>query len=255
MTLPATIRVCLAAALLAAAGRADIIDRIAVSVGNRVITARDLDREIRVSAFLNGTKPDFSPAAKRATAGRLVDQKLIQNELEASRYPTPAASEVQPQLDAFSKKYFPGDDDYRRARGEAGITERDVVNELLWQRTLLLFIEVRFRPGVQVTDQEIQDYFEKVVAPAAKAAGQTPTLEQYRAQIEQKLSGERVDQELDRWLQGVHTRTEIVYHDEVFSSGGGFDPAALFPGGPRDSRRPPRTERAPVESRPAETCA
>ena len=204
-----------AAVLLALAGRADIIDRIAVSVGNRVITASELDRQIRVTAFLNGAKPDFSPAAKRAAADRMVEQRLIQNELESSRYPVPTVAEIAPQLTQFKQKYFHGDEEYGRALAEAGITEKDIEAELLWQRTLLLFIEVRFRPGVQVTDQDIQDYFDMVVAPAARAAGQTPALDQYHDQIEQKLTGDRVDQEIDRWLRNVRRRTQIVYHDEV----------------------------------------
>ena len=42
----------------------DTIDRIAVSVGNSVITTSDIERQIRVSAFLSGTKPDLSPASQ-----------------------------------------------------------------------------------------------------------------------------------------------------------------------------------------------
>lgn len=212
------IRFVLAAFLCCAYGRAEIIDRIAVSVGNRVITTSDLDREIRVTAFLNGVKPDFTAANKRATAERLVEQKLIRNELESSRYPTPTPAEVEPELEKFQKKYFKSDDEYRRMLTEYGITDADVRAELLWQRTLLLFIEVRFRPAVQVTDQEMEEYFEQNVAPAARAAhpGQAPSLEDYRNEIEQKLSGQRVDQEIDRWLQQVRRRTEIVFHPEAF---------------------------------------
>src|SRR5438477_7552515 len=69
---------------LAIAASATIIDRVSVSVGNRVITASELDRQIRVTAFQNGVKPDFSPAARRATADRMVEQKLIQRELSNS---------------------------------------------------------------------------------------------------------------------------------------------------------------------------
>lgn len=211
-------RLLLAAAILPLPVSADIIDRIAVSVGNRVITTSDLDREIRVTAFLNGTEPDFTPAAKRATAERMVEQKIVRNELETSRYPVPTASEVEPELEQFQKKYFQGDEDYRRALAGYGIAEEDVKAELLWQRTLLLFIEVRFRPGVQVTEQEMQDYFDKTVAPAARAAHptQTPSLEDYRGEMEQKLIGQRVDQDADRWLQQVRKSTEIVFHPEAF---------------------------------------
>src|ERR1017187_6822016 len=85
----------LAVALLAVTlpARAEIIDRIAVSVGNRVIAESDLHREIRVAAFLDGVQPDFSPAGRRATAERMVEQVLIRRELEISRYPIPSAAE------------------------------------------------------------------------------------------------------------------------------------------------------------------
>lgn len=203
--------------LLAAVAGAEIIDRVAVSVGNRVITTSDLDREIRVTAFLNGAKPDFTPQGKRATADRMVEQRMIRKELETSRYPTPSPNEVEPEFEEFRKKFYPDESAYRQALADYGITESDVKDELLWQRSLLLFIDIRFRPGVQVTDPDIQDYFEKMVAPAARAAhpGQPVTLDQYRDEIQEKLTGERVDQELDRWLQQVRRRTEIVYHPEA----------------------------------------
>jgi len=196
----------------------DIIDRIAVSVGNRVITTSDLDREIRVNAFLEGVKPDFTPAGKRATAERMVEQKLIRRELETSRYPVSEAAEVEPALEEFKKKQPGSEEDYQRTLASYGITDQDVKNELFWQRTLLAFIEVRFRPGIQVSDQEIRDYFDSVVAPAARSAhpGQPLALEDYRDQVEQTLAGKRVDQELDQWLKEARKRTEIVFHEEVF---------------------------------------
>ncbi len=207
-------------ALLAVAvlARGEIIDRIAVSVGNRVIAESDLDREIRVAAFLDGVKPDFSPAGKRATAERMVEQVLIRRELETSRYPVPSAAEVAPVLAAFQKERFPNDGEYQRALADYGIADQDVKDLLLWQRTLLLFIEVRFQSGVQVTGPDIQDYFDKVVKPAAEAAhpGQPIGLEDYRDRIEQTIAGQRADLEMNTWLKEARNRTEIVFHEEVF---------------------------------------
>ena len=40
----------------------------------------------------------------------------------------------------------------------------------MWQRTLLLFIQVRFETGVQLTAQEVEAYFTKTVKPAAEKA-------------------------------------------------------------------------------------
>lgn len=198
--------------------RGEIIDRIAVSVGNRVITVSDIEREIRVNSFLNGVKPDLSQANKRATAEKMVEQKLIQRELETSRYPLPEASEIEPALAEFKAAQFKDEAEYARSLAEYGITDQDVRNELLWQRTLLRFIGIRFRPGVQVSDQDIQKYFDETVAPAARAAhpGEPVTLQDYRSQIEAKLTGDQADQEMDRWLKEARKRNEIIYHEEAF---------------------------------------
>ena len=205
--------------LLVAAGlHGEIIDRIAVSVGNQAITTSDLDREIRVTAFLNRTTPDLSPANRRAAADRMVEQRLILRELESSRYPTPAPSEIDPILDKFVKENFSSAEDYRHALEAAGIADENLRDELLWQRRLLLFIDVRFRPAVQVSGQEIQDYFTRVVEPAAQAAhpGEPVTLGEYRAQIEEKLSGEAVDRQMSTWLDNARKRSEVVFHEEAF---------------------------------------
>jgi hypothetical protein len=210
---PLVLLLCLAFLL-----HAEIIDRIAVSVGNQAITSSDVDREIRVTAFLNRTEPDFSPAARRATADRLVEQRLILRELENSRYPVPAAQEIDPILDKFKKDNFSSDDEYRRTLEERGIAGQQVRDELLWQRRLLLFLDVRFRPSVQVSDQEIEDYFSKVVEPAARAAhpGEPVTLEEYRDRIQEKLTGDQVDKQMAAWLANARRRAEVVFHPEAF---------------------------------------
>ena len=202
---------------LALLARAEIIDRIAVSVGNSVVTASDLDREIRVTAFLDGAAPDFSPAAKRATVERLVEQQLIRRELETNRYPMPAEADVAAVVDRFVRDHFKDSADYLRALAAAGISAQEVSSEILWQRALLSFIDARFRLGVQVTDREIEDYFETVVKPAAEQAhpGVAVSLDDYRRGIEETLAAARVDRQLEEWLTEVRKRTGIEYHDEA----------------------------------------
>ena len=211
------ITVTLLAPFIVASAGGEILDRIAVSVGDRVIATSDLDREIRVTAFLNGVKPDFSAPNKHATADRMVEQMLVRRELETSRYPVPQPADIEPALAEFRKENYPDDSAYSQALAAYGVTGQDVKDLLLWQRTLLEFVDVRFRPGVQVSDRDIQDYFDKVVAPAARAAHPTQpvALEDFRGQIEQTLTGQRENREMDVWLQQARNRTLIVYHDEA----------------------------------------
>ena len=204
-------------AMMAMAARGEIIDRIAASVGNRVITASDLDRAIRVAAFQDGVQADFSPVRKRATADAMIEQKVIQTELSNSRYPVPDPAELAPAIEQFKKAHFKDDQTYRAALAEYAITEEDFKELLLWQRTLLLFIQVRFETGVQLGAQDVEEYFTKTVKPAAEAAnpGKPVSLEDYRDQIDRKLVGERANQQMDIWLRDVRKRTNVVLHEEV----------------------------------------
>jgi hypothetical protein len=198
--------------------RAEIIDRIAVSAGNSVITTSDVDREIRVTAFQSGQKPDFSPAHRREVAQRMVDQKLIRREMEMSNYPLPDPVEAEPLLGQLRMSLYPSDAEFQKELADYGITEQDVKDELLRQLTLLRFIEVRFRPAVHVSDQEIEEYFERQIEPSAenKNPGQPVALKDYRNLIEETLAEKRTDQEVEKWLADVRKRTEIVFHQEAF---------------------------------------
>jgi len=210
-----SIAICLAGALAAAAG-AEIIDRIAVSVGNRVITETDIDREIRITAFLNNEKPDFNPASKRKTAERMVDQTLVRNELEASRYPPPAAAELAAAFQE-EKARFGNDAAYRSALAAHGISEDDLKARLAWQLTFLRFIDVRFRPGIQISDADIRKYFDEHRAALEREhPGVTPSIDGYRSSIEQTLIGQATDRQVDQWLNEARRRTHIQYHDEAF---------------------------------------
>jgi hypothetical protein len=191
---------------------AEIIDRIAVSVGHQVITTSDLDREIRVNAFLQGVNPDFGPENKRKTAAQMVEQRLVRRELELVRYPTPEPSEAEPVLAKFRAEHYPHDDGYSRALAEYGVTEHELKDHILWQLTLLRFVEVRFRPAVQVSEEDIRNYFNEVIKPTVPSA----TLEDFYQQIEQTLINQRVDKEMDAWLEQSRSRSAIEYRPEVF---------------------------------------
>ncbi len=204
--------------LLMAASRAEIIDRIAVTVDNRVITASQITLEIRLTAFLDGNKLDFSLAARRNAANRLIEQMLIRREMEVGRYSAPSPGDVEPMLKAVQEQRFPHAGDYPQALAQYGITEEELKAHLLWQLTLLRFLDVRFRPGVEVTDAQIQSYYDKNRANLEAGAGgsRNPTLDDLRDQIRRILTEEGVDQQMDAWLAEARKRSRIEFHEEAF---------------------------------------
>jgi len=194
---------------------AEVIDRIAVTVGFDVITESEILRQIRLTAFQNGEKPDFSADSKRKAADKLVEQLLIRKEVEGNRYPQPPAGAVDAALKEF-KSHYPEAGGFERALSAYGLTEEELRQQLLWQGTLIPFIDARFKPGIQIPESEIQDYYEKHFGQWTKEAAKTATLEESLEEIENILTAQRADQALDRWLGQMRTQTRIKYREEVF---------------------------------------
>ena len=68
------------------------MDRVAASVGIKVITDSEIDLRIRLTAFQNDEKPELSVAARRIAVERLIDQKLVEREMDVGHYPRLARS-------------------------------------------------------------------------------------------------------------------------------------------------------------------
>ena len=126
---------------------------------------------------------------------------------------TEAEQAFREQVRAFLREKLPA---HIREKVLGGF-ELNREDHVLWQRTLLLFIQVRFETSIQLTAKEVEDYFTKPVKPEAEKAhpGQAVLLDDYREQIERKLTGERADQQMDIWLREVRRRTNVMVHDEV----------------------------------------
>jgi len=137
---------------------AEIVDRIAVVVGKQVVKDSDIDLDIRATAFLNGQQPDFSVASRKQAASRLIDQALIRDQIQAGEYPIAPLSEADGLIASFREDRYPSDAALARALKEYGITPDELRQRLLWQLTVLRFIDARFRPiaAASTTDQQEQ---------------------------------------------------------------------------------------------------
>lgn len=220
---------CIFSLVLPSALRSDIIDRIAITVGNQVITETQIDEEIRVTAFLNREKVDLSAAARKQAAGRLIEQALIRREMDLSRYPLPELSDAAETLKSIQAKY-PSETAFQNALEEYGITGDELTRRLWWQLTLLRFIDYRFRPGIQIPPADVQAYYrQQVLLWQQQGIKPVPTLQESRDRIEEILTQKRIDQALDQWLQDTEKQVTINYLDPNLEDPNLKDPALKAP--------------------------
>jgi hypothetical protein len=195
--------------------KAEIIDRIAISVGNQVITEGQVDEEIRLTAFLNHEKLDLSIAERKKAAVRLIEQALVKRDLDLSRYPVPTPADADASLHDVKVSYDP-ESRYQQMLQQYGISEEALKRRLLWQLTLLRFVDFRFRPGIQIPEADVKTYYDQELTKWNKQGIQPlPTLEDSRAKIEEILTQQRIDQALDTWMAETRKQVTINYLDEA----------------------------------------
>ena len=200
---------------------AELIDRVAVSVGTTVITESELIEHLRIRALLEGIPLQLDGDSKRDAADRLIQQALIRREIETTRYTIPEAAQAQPLLAAFKLSRFRDNaSEYEAALKAAQVTEAEVQASFLWQLTVLRFIEYRFRPGIQIAGEDIRDYYEKKFLPdwRSRSKEPAPSAESAASAVEEILLQERIDNQLDRWISLTRTQVSIRYREEVFAN-------------------------------------
>jgi parvulin-like peptidyl-prolyl isomerase len=194
-----------------------VIDRIAVIVDKHAIKTSDIDRDLRVTEFLNRQPLDLTVEMKRNAAERLIDQTVIREAMEKGGYAQSSVAEVDGMVKRILTERLGGS--VARLQEELaryGLTEAQFRLQLQWQLDVLKFIDERFKPGVLVTDDEVKTYYDQHVADLARQFPQLKTFEAMEPEIRASLEGERLNQNFDQWVAEARKRDRIVYWQEAF---------------------------------------
>jgi hypothetical protein len=148
---------CAIAVTAVAAAAAGVIDRVAVVVGNQVITESEVLLEVRLTHFLNGQPLELSAAQRKAAAERLVDQQLIRNEMQVGGYAMPVESQGDAVLRKFRTENYSSIPAFRAALEKYGLTEDEVKRHLLWQAAAMGFTDQRFHMAIGAPPSQSAD--------------------------------------------------------------------------------------------------
>jgi parvulin-like peptidyl-prolyl isomerase len=206
-----------AALTLMSASGAVVVDRMAVVVGKHVVKESDIERDLRVTAFLNREPLALDAGARKKAAERLIDQEIIRQEVATGRYKRATDDDALALLKQIREERFGGAEArLRSALTQYGLSEAQLREQLLWQLTVLRFIEQHFRPGVLVDDEEVRVYYDQHQSELRKQYPQDNRFEVLAPKIRSSLEGERMDKALEAWIVQARTRNRIDYREEAF---------------------------------------
>lgn len=188
------------------------VDQILTLVNDEIITRTDLLWSIAIDPKAPSPAGPVGSDLLRQKLDVMIDERLIAQ--EASRVPTTEITQ-----DEIEKKRtevirgFPSEAQFRERAGSVGLTPSKI-DDLIRQRILIdRFVDFRFRSFVLVTEQEIKRYYDEILVPQIRAAGQVaPPLEEpkVREGISANLKQEKINAEIDKWLTSARQRADVV---------------------------------------------
>jgi hypothetical protein len=185
-------------------------------VGKRVIKTSDIDVDLLLTAFLNREPVRTDPDNRRRSAERLIDQEIIRQEIISGGFRRPAEDQAAGLEGQLKRDRFGGSEARLRAElARYGLNENDLREQLLWQLTVLAFIDQRFQDGAVVTDEDVRSYYDQHLADLRRQNPQASNYEALQPQVRKLLEGERVNQSFNQWLSQARNRYRIEYKQEA----------------------------------------
>lgn len=181
-----------------------LLDRVVARVEGDVILFSEVRTLSRYQDLVDGKKEPDSQILDR-----LIDQWIVRNEAETARFPHPTEVEVARGLERLLAA-FDSLDEYQARKKALGLSDTDVQKMITDQLYLSRYLDSRFRPAVQITPSQIEDFYQQGVVARAKARRQQPpALEAARDYIQEALIQRGINEQADRWLQESRARIHV----------------------------------------------
>jgi hypothetical protein len=187
-----------------AAASQEVIDRIVARIENGVILLSDVRALSRYQQFVDGKAEGDSQVLDR-----LIDQWIVRTEADVSRFPQPGAPEIDRGVERL-RKSLGSQEEYETRKKLCGLNDQDIRAMVAAQLYLSNYLDSRFRPGVRIEPQAVEDFYRDSLVPRANARGQVPpSLEAARDYIEEALIQEGINTQAEQWLKESRARLHI----------------------------------------------
>jgi hypothetical protein len=190
-----------------------LIDRIAIVVGQSIIKDSDIDREVRLTEFLNHDPLQVGPAQRKKAAAQLVDQVFLREEIRAGSYPYATQQESTRQLENLVSQRFHTQAEFDHELKRYGLDEATLQAHFRWQLTVLSFVDERFKPAVVASDSAVDSYYRQHMA-ALRKAHPKDSLEQLHSAAREILTEQEVNRLFFAWLDDHRKSAKINFHED-----------------------------------------
>lgn len=202
-----------------------VLDHAVAVVNDHVILASDLDDEIRLSVLdpNRGGQGELTPqgALEQLISRSLIEQQIRQEDAQTVE---PSQAEVDARLDEL-RKQLPAcvrqncatDSGWKTFLDAHDLTPGRVEAYLRYRLEILRFIELRFRQGIQISQQQIDTYYHDVLLPQYAKSDAIPPLDQVAQRIQEILLQQQVNVLFGNWLDDLRRQGDVEVLDPALA--------------------------------------
>lgn len=184
-----------------------IIDRIAVIVNADVVTQSEIDAIQQLGLNFSGLPPAENVLQDR------INHHLVLQQISKQPPQSVAPERAQEIVDSYVQKYG-GTEEFLVFLHSIGMNYEDFDRELREQLSIQAFVTLRFRPFVNVTIEEAEQYYDDVYKRRFELAGQpVPSFAISFDQIQQEMVESRVHERTAAWLEEIRRSAVINVKD------------------------------------------
>jgi len=184
------------------------------TVNGELITESEIAWELALDPEVEPL--DLSLEKKRIMLERVIDQRMLAQEAAKIPQNAPDDEAITDYITNDLVARF-GSQEALFARMRRVGLDQTMLREIVTRRLLLIgYIDFRFRSFAFVQPDEVERYYREVAGPRMRnRGGYVRTLDEMRAEIEKLLADERINAELDRFLDEARAQAQIARLNEL----------------------------------------
>jgi peptidyl-prolyl cis-trans isomerase SurA len=198
-----------------------VLDSVVAVANKHAILSSDIDDEIRLSVLdpnlIGEGALTRQQALDQLISRALIEQQIRQEDIEAIE---PSQDEVnarlnqiRQQLPACVHQNCATDAGWKLFLAAHGLTSDRVESYLRYRLEILSFVEERFRQGIQISPQQIDEYYHQTLLPQYKPGEAIPPLDQVAPRIQEILLEQQVNVLFDAWLTNLRGQGDVEILD------------------------------------------
>jgi hypothetical protein len=192
------------------------LDRVVAIVNGELVLQSDVDAEQRFAAFQPFTVA--KPMTQDQLVNRLIDRTLIRQQMALQPQQPITDAEVDDELASLRKSipkcaayHCENDEGWQRFVADQGFTLQELHDRWKLRMEVLRFIEERFRMGIRISQEEIDDYYKTTLLPAyQKENAPAPPESAVASKVQEILLQQQVDKLLDDWLATLRAQGSVT---------------------------------------------